>query len=165
MKMTSFAKLGALAFALITSGCDQTNTPGSPDASGTANGCDIPCIEGLFADCALSGSCTIQGGNVCYGSGTKLITTIDPATQSSTGTVYRPNGQVCWSTVGTPQSGSDSTTTAFKNASGATVATLMTDTATLKQTVTCTASGRTYDFSQCQLPGTGVTGCVQGVCM
>ncbi len=162
MNTTSLAKLGALTFALVTCGCEQTSTPGSPD--GGASGCEIPCIEDLFAGCAATGSCTMQDANICYANGAKAITVVDTTTLSSTTTFYGPDGRVCWSTAGAPQSGSAATIATYKNASGTTVATLTTDNVTLKQTITCTASGRSYDFGQCQAPGTNGSTCTQGPC-
>jgi hypothetical protein len=138
-------------------GSDAGADVGGTDASGNtdvAAACNIPCLQNVFSPCPAEGTCTDSTSgmlptvttNSCYSNGTKTQFSL-----GATGLAYRAfkmGGAACWSMeVALADLLTGKAT--IKDGSGAVVATSSYDATTMKQTITCMATGMTYDSSMC----------------
>ena len=119
-----------------SSGGTSTTAQGgsSGGASSAPSACQLPsCLKNLGADCAPSGTCTVEDHpdtgdkNFCYGNGVKKITVLDVSDYSTALTVTK-SGSTCFTTafIGNDFFNSEGNLT-VKDAAGATVATLAMD--------------------------------------
>jgi hypothetical protein len=124
------------------------------------------CVASVVAACPLAGDCLVAASgagdtlthNVCFGSGTKVVRNIvtDPNTSMQTITItVTKNGVVCYTLDGTNVA-PGMQTLAFKDASGATLASFASDPSTFPavQSVTCTDGTPVVvsDFGTCGNP-------------
>jgi hypothetical protein len=150
---------------------------GSAVGGDAAAACNIPCLQNLFTGCELEGTCTESmsgmlpgpvSTNSCYTNGVKSQFSI--AFTGVTLRTFKAGGAACWTmeiALADVQTGKAS----IKDGTGAVVATITVDPATMKQTITCTATGMTYDASMCGDVPSGMPDpnepddCTPGVCM
>lgn len=133
--------------------------------------CSIPCLQNLLTQCPPEGACTeSESGmapvssttNSCYANGVK--TQFSLALTGLAFRVFKPGGAACFSMeVGLAdiQTGSAS----IKDGTGTVIATSTVNPQTMKQTITCTATGMTYDASMCEdVPSTDNMGMPEDMC-
>jgi hypothetical protein len=186
MKTRSILVSCTLSVALLGFGCgNSSGSGGGAGAGGAANGtggssgqggnqsvgsCNIACLNDVVSQCVPSGACTTSqtGEGACYANGVKIDTTAvaGTTTPSTTTTVTRPDGNVCYSIDQVVQPGS--VTLTYKDAAGATIATGTAATETSAVTITC--NGMTFALTGSGCPGaSGQTdssnpGCSAGTC-
>ncbi len=180
-----------LAVAVLLFGaCGDGNGTGSgvslPGAGGSGGGGTSPggtsgcsclaTVVGAMENCQPSGTCVEQlvgttAVNVCYSNGVKLqVSTSSVATDAMSMTMTAKKGSVCYSVV-MNQVSADNMSAIFKNAAGATIATLGTN-ADGQETVTCPGGASVVMADACdpQLSSAGTatnpptTDCTQGTC-
>ena len=164
-----------------SSGGTSTASQGgsSGGASSAPSACQLPrCLKNLGADCAPSGTCTVEDHpdtgdkNFCYGNGVKKITTLDVSDYSTALTVTK-SGATCFTTafIGDDFFNSEGDLT-VKDPSGATVATLAMDPDTSTHfIVTCPGADPVTLDDSCKTvwPVSGLTDqggatCTDGTC-
>ncbi len=162
-----------------SSGGSSMVAQGGSSGGTTASTCQLPsCLKNLGADCAPSGTCTVEdhpdtgAKNFCYGNGVKKITVLDVSDYSTALTVTK-SGSTCFTTafIGNDFFNSQGDLT-VKDASGATVATLAMDADTSTHfIVTCPGADPVTLDDSCKTvwPVSGLTDqggatCTDGTC-
>lgn len=158
-----------------------TSTGGTGSGGAPTGTCEYPqCLADLQANCVPEGECTQQinlddplnpSFAMCWDNGVKAgFGDFDADTGSGT-FEFQMNGDVCYSIDFTAEATTGASSLVYKDASGATVATVETDPDTESQTITCVDSGQVvvYTPESCPDPEPGSeqpdpSECAMGTC-
>jgi hypothetical protein len=132
---------------------DTSNCPGLPS-----------CLGSLIGPCAPDGACQASGLRRCYANGVKSQSSLPPPPALNSITVFNADGTVCYSK---DTLGGSSLMETYKDASGATVATVVVD-SNGGRAITCAAGGPTVMTTTACVAAAengSAAPCVDGTCM